>query len=148
MIALGTIRINPDTGFIEARKKLLLIGEQLTGDPIVATRLATAASQFCRVLARESSAPAVSLGLGSDRFSQSLVLEFESPEPMSVPATLSGFFDDIETLPPRHNMHVVKVSMNLRVHTTRSDQEIARLPSIVERKWRDEIVSELHVRNS
>ncbi len=147
MIALGTIQINPDTGFIEARKKLLLIGEQLTGDPIVATRLATAASQFCRVLARESSAPAISLGLGSDRFSQSLVLEFESPEPMSVPATLSGFFDDIETPPPQNNMHVVKVTKNLRGHTNRSDQDIARLRSIVERKGRDELVSELQVRN-
>ena len=110
MIALGTIRINPGTGFIEARRKLLLVGEQLTGDPIVATRLATAVSQFCRVLARESSAPAVSLGLGGDRSSQSLILEFQSPEPTSVPAAVSGFFDDIQTAPPRNNLTIESTS--------------------------------------
>jgi sigma-B regulation protein RsbU (phosphoserine phosphatase) len=147
MIALGTIQINPDTGFIEARRKLLLVGEQLTGDAIVATRLATAASQFCRVLARESSAPAVSIGLGGDRASQNLVLQFESPEPTSVPAGLATFFDHIDRPASQNHLHVVRATKDLRRTAPVSEQAIAHLRAIIERKGRDELMSELQVRN-
>ena len=41
----------------------------------------------------------------------------------------------------------MKVTKNLRGHTNLSDRNIARLRSIVERKGRDELMSELLVRN-
>ena len=95
MIALGQIRLRQEASVYDARRKIRGLGEALGYDRIVATRLATAASQASRELLREGREPRIEVGLSLDVSPPQLVLDFQSRGPLPGLAGLEGL-DQLE----------------------------------------------------
>ena len=147
MIPLGRIALPHTLGVNEARVKMLHVVEALTGDNIMATRLATATSHMCRLLQRATSMPAVSLELWEDAGQFGLAVNFEAGEPIPQANLLDGFFDVVEAPSAHDGYHLVRATKRFRGRRMPTDKEIVRLREIVERKGRDELMEELQARN-
>lgn len=147
MIRLGSVAVGHALGVNEARDKVRQVVEALTGDSITATRLATATSQVCRLLQRETNEPSVSLALWQDRGVSRLGLAFEALDAVPGADLLAGFFDSVEVPPRPDGRHRMLAVKNLRLPVLPSDGEIARLRAILHRKGVDELMEELQVKN-
>jgi sigma-B regulation protein RsbU (phosphoserine phosphatase) len=147
LIRLGSVSVSHALGVNEARDKVRQVVETLTGDSITATRLASATSQLCRTLQRETNEPSVSLALWQERGISRLGLTFEALEPVPGADLLAGFFDAVEVPPRSDGRHRLLAVKNLPVPALPGEVEIARLRAILERKGVDELMEELQVKN-
>jgi sigma-B regulation protein RsbU (phosphoserine phosphatase) len=147
LIRLGSVSISHALSVNEARDKVRQVVEALTGDSITATRLATATSQVCRSLQRETGEPMVSLDLWQDGGTSRLGLTFEALDPVPGADLLAGFFDAIEVPPRSDGRHRLLAVKDLRIPAVPAAAEVARLQAILQRKGVDELMEELQVKN-
>jgi sigma-B regulation protein RsbU (phosphoserine phosphatase) len=144
---LGSISVSHALGVNEARGKVRQVVVALTGDSVTATRLATAASQVCRLLQRETEEPTISLELWEDLGATRLGLTFEALEPVPGADLLAGFFDRVEAPGLQNGRHRLRAVIELPLQALPGDAELTRLRAIVERKGVDELMEELQVKN-
>jgi sigma-B regulation protein RsbU (phosphoserine phosphatase) len=147
LIQLGRIEVASGSSIRDARRKLMLVSEWLTGDAITATRLAAATSEACRLICREAGKGVVALGVRDSSGEPALVLAFEAPRFVKASDLLDSFFDSVEQRPTQNGLHVIQAVQRLRGASIPTADEIANLRSIVERKGRDALMEELQARN-
>lgn len=146
MISLGSIPMKRATAVQESRTKVREVTERLTGDSVVAARLATAVSEMARRFVRGGVDPSVELAIDTDR---APVLRFTFSDTDHLPATsfLAPFFGRVE--PERSNADGRKevVAMWPLSEPAPSEAQVRALRALVEQKSRDELVGELQETN-
>jgi sigma-B regulation protein RsbU (phosphoserine phosphatase) len=147
LIQLGRIEITSGATIRDARRKLMLVSESLTGDAINATRIAAATSEACRLIRREAGKGVVALGVRDSSGEPVLVLAFEAPRFVRASELLNAFFDRVELRPTQNGLHVIQAVQRLRGASIPTADEITNLRSIIERKGRDALMEELQARN-
>ncbi|MHC5027422.1 MAG: ATP-binding SpoIIE family protein phosphatase [Planctomycetota bacterium] len=146
MIELGAIPITQQSSVIEARNKLRVVAEALTGDEVTATRVATGVSLMTRMLLRQGVAPSLEVSVESDSDSQLLWITFVDSEPVpDEPAVV--FFDKVMAACRSGERHERRVAMRLPGTGMVGPQTIARLQEVVQQKGRDELMAEVQARN-
>src|SRR3569832_2830079 len=114
MISLGKILINHQLSLNEARKKILIVVKSLTGDPSIATRVASATSQMCRLLYRSSITPRIELEIDTSVGYPALSLSFIDQQPLPGSHLLTPFFDEVRSLSPNNDFYRVQSLLWLR----------------------------------
>ena len=97
MNRLGSIAIRQPESVLEARKKIRLVTEAVTGDSLIATRLATVTSVLARRMARENTSPRIEVSIDDSQRCRVLSVDFVGQEHCPDAALLTSFFDDVET---------------------------------------------------
>jgi sigma-B regulation protein RsbU (phosphoserine phosphatase) len=135
MISLGSIPMKRATAVQESRTKVREVTERLTGDSVVAARLATAVSEMARRFVRGGVDPSVELAIDTDR---APVLRFTFSDTDHLPATsfLAPFFGRVE--PERSNADGRKevVAMWPLSEPAPSEAQVRALRALVEQKSR------------
>ncbi len=147
MISLGTILVNHQTTVVELRSKIRHVAEELTGDPMMATGLATATSAMCRALYQQATAPQLSVELGQDKGMFTLTLTFRDEQPLPNTNLLRRFFDDVRPSSFSGTYHAIQAVKHLPDYQLPSEEVIARLKAVIERKSRDELMSDIQTQN-
>jgi len=147
MISLGKILINHQRSINESRKKILIVVKSLTGDPIIATRVATATSQMCRLLYRASITPRIELEIDTSVGYPALSLSFIDQQPLPGTHLLTPFFDEVRSLSPNNDSYRVQSLLWLRDRRLPSSSTIAELKAIIEQKSRNELMTEIESKN-
>ena len=144
MISLGSIQVR-NGRTIEVRDKLRRIVETLTGDAILATRLATATSEVCRTFGSNSNARVV-IEASGDTEEPAITLTFEDSRPIQRVEILGRFFDSTDEM-TTNGASSVRVVKALRKSIHLSGDLIDRLQEIVASKSRDELMAEIQGKN-
>ena len=76
MIRLGAIAITQPMSVLEARKKVQAVVRSLSPDSVVATRMATATSEFARALHRRGERPRIEVALDLSKREVAVELTF------------------------------------------------------------------------
>ena len=147
MIQLGSIPITQPEAIREARKKVRLVVEAVTGNPVTATRLATVTSEMARRLLHEAKSARIDVALELGGRTQKLTLAFVGTERQSVTNLLAPFFDAIEGAGGASGESVVRGLIRLPPGTVLDRARIASLEAIVQQKSRDELMAEIQATN-
>jgi sigma-B regulation protein RsbU (phosphoserine phosphatase) len=147
MISLGSITVARESSVYEARRKVRQVVEKLTGDPLVATRLATAASELARGMARGEGAGRIDAAVRRGNGGASFVLSAVSGAPLPDLERVNGFFDEVRRPDDSEQDHVLECTFRLPDSASVDGGSIARLKEIVEEKGRDELLWEIGMKN-
>lgn len=146
MISLGTITLLHQLSSNEARRKVWLAVEALTGNTLSATRLATATSEMCRLLNQHGVAPHIVVELHNQDHHPALCLIFEDREPLPETNILGRFFDEVKVLPPMPDWYSVRATKLLE-KCRLSEDVLAQVKGVIAQKSRDELISEVQAQN-
>jgi sigma-B regulation protein RsbU (phosphoserine phosphatase) len=146
MISLGVISLKRASAVQESRTKVREVVERLTGDGVVAARLAAAVSEMARRFVRGGVDPSVEMTIYADR---APMLQFAFSDTHDLPPTsfLAPFFSTLE--PERENAEgrrEVIATWSLS-ESAPSVTQVRALRALVEQKSRDELVGELQETN-
>jgi sigma-B regulation protein RsbU (phosphoserine phosphatase) len=147
MIRLGKISIRHRLSVNEVRKKILMISETLTRDPMIATRLATAASQMCRLMYLQGEAPWLEVEISGETRKLALLLSFRDHTHLPASNFLNGFFDKVNSGFADNSIHEVKAVKYLHRKEEINQEIVEYLQAILESKSRDELMDELQEKN-
>jgi len=147
MNKLGSIVINHSLDPNEVRQKAFKVVKLLTGDAIIATRVATAISQMCRSLYKASIPAILEFELNTKISNNALKLKFKSSQSLPSINLLTPFFDEVRSLTLTNNLYQIQAVLNLH-NSQFTDEDIqAKIRSIIEQKNRNELMSELEIKN-
>jgi sigma-B regulation protein RsbU (phosphoserine phosphatase) len=148
MIDVGTITGGGIGSVSDARRKVQRVLEELTGDRMLASRIASVTSQLYRVVERMSDAGRIDVRVLPDAVMPELVLDFVGVDREVDGEFAAAFFD---------NVHRVRVdgepALRLGLHLASlnqaalSERRLAALRAMVEEKSRDALMGELTVKN-
>ncbi|UCC54912.1 MAG: hypothetical protein JSV68_13260, partial [Anaerolineaceae bacterium] len=147
MIPIGTINISEQSSITDVRKKIQVIAETISGDGILATRLATIASTISRALQRTAQSTTIVVGLSTKVGQHALVFEFGEMADVSEIQLLTQFFDDVRFLPTGNAQQTVRAQKYLNIVQPPTTEIIARLKAMMARKGRDELMAEIQSKN-
>ena len=147
MIPIGTINISEQSSLTDVRKKSQVIAETISGDGILATRLATIASTISRALQRTAQSTTIVVGLSTKVGQHALVFEFGEMADVSETQLLTQFFDDVRFLPTGNARQTVHAQKYLNIVQPPTTEIIARLKAMMARKGRDELMAEIQSKN-
>jgi signal transduction histidine kinase/DNA-binding response OmpR family regulator len=147
MIPIGTINISEQSSITDVRKKIQVIAETISGDGILATRLATIASTISRALQRTAQSTTIVVGLSTKVGQNALVFEFGEMADVSETQLLTQFFDDVRFLPTGNAQQTVRAQKYLNIVQPPTTEIIARLKAMMARKGRDELMAEIQSKN-
>ena len=143
MIHLGTLSLVDDARVAEARSKVLRICTDLADDSVSATRLATAVSQMCRSLLRESTRPAVAIDLSEDVAGPIFMLTFLAEDSLPTANILDVFFDSTHPISAGDGRKGIRAIKAISRQALPSSEKIEQLRSVVAVKSRDELMGGL-----
>jgi sigma-B regulation protein RsbU (phosphoserine phosphatase) len=148
VIQLGAIPLAHQSSIIEARKKLRLVTESLTGDEVAATRVATGVSAMARALLREGISPSLEVAIEADSDKRLLWIAFLDSE--FVPeAAATTFFDQVLAERRPDGRHARRVAMRLSgAGGVLDERGVDRLRGIVQQKGRDELMADVQAKNA
>jgi signal transduction histidine kinase/DNA-binding response OmpR family regulator len=147
MIPIGTINISEQSSITDVRKKIQVIAETISGDGILATRLATIASTISRALQRTAQSTTIVVGLSTKVGQNALVFEFGEMADVSETQLVTQFFDDVRFLPTGNAQQTVRAQKYLNIVQPPTTEIIARLKAMMARKGRDELMAEIQSKN-
>jgi sigma-B regulation protein RsbU (phosphoserine phosphatase) len=147
MTALGTIRFRSPAGAKEARSKVRLITERLSGDELLATRLATAMSEIFRRSLAERGEGAYELELGMRGGETELSVCYESATSLPAGAPVRAFFDALSCSRGPAGLYQLRGSKSMGSRAAPSPAQVEELRAVVAREDRETLLSELSVRN-
>jgi sigma-B regulation protein RsbU (phosphoserine phosphatase) len=147
MTILGSIAIHSEASVREARKKVLSVVEVLTRDSVTATRVATATSEAARLYLDAGASPHLELSCDFDRSTTDLLLDFVDLLAPPDLTHLAGLFDRIESPRAKTEGHCLRAVVSLAVRRSTTAGEIEQLRSIVQQKSRDELISDIRLKN-
>ncbi|UCG24878.1 MAG: response regulator [Chloroflexota bacterium] len=147
MISFGAINISGISSVVELRHKVYLLVEAITGDDILATRLATAFSSMSRAVQRTAETCSVNVGLASQAGRQTLIFEFAEIAPVLESQLLDQFFDDVRIVSIDGERQTVIARKHLQIVEPPPTKTIASLRSMIARKGRNELMVEIRAQN-
>ena len=148
MTSLGSISLSHPEAILEARKKIRLVAETITGDPFTATRLATVTSEMARRLRHGNSAARIDVAIEGRSPGHVLRLAFVGRErPPGGVELLTKFFDVVEAPRKADGEYTVRASLNVSGGRALDDARVASLEAIVQQKGRDELMAEVQAKN-
>lgn len=147
MIPLGSISLTHEQSLNGTRKKILRIVRLLSGDGILAARVASVTSQMGRSLYQSSSEARLNLGLHHSLGQVALSLIFMSRHPFPSVEMLRSFFDEVQPLSANENWHRVRSLLWLRDARFPSDAIVNQIKNIIGEKSRTELMQELEENN-
>ena len=113
MISIGNMQLNHPQSFIEARNKIRVVAELFTDDAVLPIRLATATSQICRSLGRQSMSPVIGVHLDDAKNQTVMVLAVEDSD-LAMPSERFGhFFDTVKKGPRSDGTRLVNLCKRL-----------------------------------
>jgi sigma-B regulation protein RsbU (phosphoserine phosphatase) len=146
VIELGEISITVPESITDARNKVRQVVEYLSGNQLIAGRLATATSELSRRLLGDSSGMlSFLLDPRSDR--TLLLLQVMSRNRIQNLDQILGFFDRHERTTLRNGCDQVQLEADIGIGRKLTGQQIEHLKEIVQRKNRDELMAEITARN-
>ena len=146
MNTLGHIPLSATCSLIEARRKIQRVSQSLSGDSLVATRMATITSQAGRELMRGAGTPGIDVYLSADGSSPALHLEFIGDLNGAVQSQLAQFFDRVETVDRKDGKTASRGVLQLP-SVTIDDDKLKRLSQIVMQKTRDQLMQDVQSKN-
>jgi signal transduction histidine kinase len=147
MISIGTISISEQSSVTDIRQKIRLLTETISGDAILATRLATIFSTICRALQRTGQSSTISASLVDEAGRQVLVLEISEIRAVSEEKLLNPFFDDVNVVPKNQGLQTIQARKDLQINQMPPPEIIASLREMMEQKGRDELMAEVRAQN-
>jgi signal transduction histidine kinase/CheY-like chemotaxis protein len=147
MIAIGSISINEQTSVTDVRQKIRLVTETISGDDILATRLATVSSTICRGLQRTSQSITVAIRLAIEAGHHVLIFDFSEMTPVSESQLLNHFFDDVRFVPTGDTLQTILARKYLGIVQSPPPETIATLRAMMAQKGRDELMVEIQAQN-
>jgi signal transduction histidine kinase/CheY-like chemotaxis protein len=147
MIPIGTININEQSSVTGVRKKILLVANTISGDGVLATRLATISSTISRVMQRTAQSSTISVGLATEAGKHMLVFEFSEMDALSETKLLAQFFDDVLFVPAGNARQTIRAQKNLNIVKLPTSKIIASLKAMMAQKGRDELMDEIQSKN-
>ena len=148
MMELGRIPIRHQTAVGEARRKLRIVTEELTRDPILATRVATAVSEMTRTLLRRGDQPHIRVSLESNGDQATLVLSFADRQPLPSMDFIQTLVDSVDpSSSDGQKGYVARAFCALPVPLSVDAAKIDHLRTIVEEKSRNRLMSDLQIKN-
>ncbi len=147
MISLGSISLTHKDSINEMRKKILQTIKLLTGDSILAARIASITSQMSRSLYNSSTEVKLSLGLFRGVGGVAFSLIFMVRESFSQVELLRSFFDQVHFLSPEQNWHRIQGILWIGDSSLPSNSLIEKVRTMIEEKSRNELMTELEENN-
>jgi signal transduction histidine kinase/DNA-binding response OmpR family regulator len=148
MIPLGTLPLSGSSSVLAARSKILSAVELLTGDSVVATRLAAATSEVARLLCRSGETPLIAVSLDSETGCDlGIEVAFKDTKPPPDAAQLSTFFDDVVRSAEEDGMHCLRALKYFPRTPTPAEDVVATVKAIIEEKSRDQLMEEVQAQN-
>lgn len=147
MISLGSISLTHKDSINQMRKKILQTIKLLTGDSILAARIASITSQMSRSLYNSSTEVKLSLGLFRGVGGVAFSLIFMVRESFSQVELLRSFFDQVHFLPPEQNWHRIQGILWIGDSSLPSNSLIEKVRTMIEEKSRNELMTELEENN-
>jgi signal transduction histidine kinase len=147
MIRLGAIAITQPMSVLEARRKIRAVVRGLSTDSVVATRLATATSEFARALLRQGTSPRIEVALDLSDRKVAVELAFIDRHPLPPADRLRGFFDTVEERCDEGKEHAIRARQHLASCEIPGEQQIEHLKQIVRQKSRDELMADIQAQN-
>jgi hypothetical protein len=144
MTNLGEIDLYGPQAYLEAREKLRLVIDGITGDDICSARVATTVSNFCRRLIVEGDHPRLSLELiEDDAGGLNLVVAFRGSRTPKWDGVLKGVFETVSADPSGDGIRAIKKL----AWRSLDEQIISDSRKIIEAKGRDQLMLEIQAQN-
>jgi sigma-B regulation protein RsbU (phosphoserine phosphatase) len=147
MIKLGEIAVVRPSSIREARNKVRAVAEAMLQDSVWSTRLATATSELGRLILNSGPFSRIEVGIDDDRTVPGLCLDFFGDVMRQELGRVASFFDDLRDLTDESGEAFVRGFAELPGSGKPSQELVDRLRSIVEKKSRDELMSEIQTKN-
>ena len=147
MISIGAISISELSSVSDVRQKIRLVTDSISGDDILATRLATISSTICRALQRTAQSITISVGLAVEAGQHTLIFEFSEMAPVSESQLMNHFFDDVRFIPTGNARQTIQARKYLNIVQPPAPETIATLRAMMARKGRDELMVEIRSQN-
>ncbi|MFT5375789.1 MAG: sigma-B regulation protein RsbU (phosphoserine phosphatase) [Candidatus Latescibacterota bacterium] len=147
MIELGRIAIFNQSAITTGRKKIYTLVEELTGDKIVATRIAAAVSAMCRSLYTGLEDMQMEIALDTDSLTPTLYMTCGYHfQPLPQKNVFVPFFDDVRHL-QLDKGHAIQVASRLTVKRAPAPGMVERIRLAINRKSHDELMEEIQHKN-
>ena len=148
MINLGEIALSGAASYIEARRKVFSVVEDLTADQIAASRLAAACSELCRHSQRTGAESSLRVCLDATQSGRMLLqLTLRSSTPLNGHGTHQNAFDEVRAIPAENGIHSLLARKGLARTPIPADAAIARLRAIVGERSRDQLMADVQEQN-
>lgn len=147
MIPLGNILVNHHLPVNEVRNKVFTVVKLMTGETILATRIATATSEMCRSLYRLSISFQIEFEIDTAVGNSVFCLNFTANESLPGINLLTPFFDQVNSLTLKNNLYRVQAMISLHNRQIFDQDAIAKIKSIIQQKSRNELMTELEIKN-
>ena len=144
MTNLGEIELYGPQAYLEAREKLRLVIDGITGDDICSARIAAAVSDVCRRLYLEGDHSRLSLELIEDHSGGlNLVVSFRGWSTAKQDGVIKGIFETVSADPSGDGIRAIKKLPSRSV----DKQTISASRKIIEAKGRDQLMREIQAQN-
>jgi signal transduction histidine kinase/DNA-binding response OmpR family regulator len=147
MSSIGAITVSEQSSITDVRQKIRLVVDTITGDDILATRLATVSSTLCRALQRTAQSITITAELAFESGGYVLIFNFTEMTPVSESQLLNNFFDDVRFVPAGSGRQTIQAIKNLSIVQPPPAKTIARLQVMMAQKGRDELMDEISSQN-
>ena len=144
MTTLGEIELYGPHAYLEAREKLRLVIDRITGDDVSSARIAAAVSDVCRRLYLEGDHPRLSLELLEDHSGGlNLVLSFRGWSDPKRDGVLNRVFESVSADPSGDGIRAIKKLSSRSV----DERIISASRKVVQAKGRDQLMLEIQAQN-
>jgi sigma-B regulation protein RsbU (phosphoserine phosphatase) len=147
MIPLGNIPLAHQDSIAPMRKKILQAVKLLTGDAVLAARIASISSQMGRSLYQSSREAKLNLGLFRGVGGVAFSIIFMVRESYFKVELLRSFFDEVTVLEPENNWYRLQAILWIGDSHLPPDSLIQKLRNTIEEKSRSELMLELEENN-
>jgi len=147
VIELGSVSLAHVGSVRQVRKKIRLLTMQLIDEPLLATRIATAVSELSRHLVDRGGEPRIEVGLRQAEGRTELEICFTDLEPIPRLPFLDAFFDRVEYDRKEGQKHFIRAWCAIPRAGLVDARAASRLRHMVEQKSRDELVTDLEIKN-
>ena len=147
MIPLGNIPLAHQDSIAPMRKKILQAVKLLTGDAVLAARIASISSQMGRSLYQSSTEAKLNLGLFRGVGGVAFSIIFMVRESCFKVEMLRSFFDEVQVLEPDNNWYRLQAILWIGDSHLPPDSLIQNLRNTIEEKSRNELMLELEENN-
>ena len=146
-IPLGQIPLVESCSVREARRKIRSVTELVSGDELLATRLATVCSEVARGLHRLNRNARIDVGLNTRSGARELLLDFIGELDSNNLDRLQRFFDRVRTDRSDDGLRLQRCVVTLD-RAVADPNSLHRLQAIVQQKTRDQLLEEIQTKNA
>jgi signal transduction histidine kinase/CheY-like chemotaxis protein len=147
MISIGVISISELSSVSDVRQKIRIVIESISGNEILAIRLATISSTICRALQRTGQSITLSIGLATEAGQHALIFDFGEMTSLAESQLMNQFFDEVRFVPTGDGYQTIQARKYLNIKQPPNPESIGRLRTMMARKGLDELMVEIQSQN-